>query len=1579
MPLARISRGAFAVALASQISCSQPSQTSQTSQTSDASVETSSAPLVESESARGRIAGLHARFHTLTAGASGFELDGSRARALVPAAARPARVDLPLSARDAAHLEDLTSHVAVAFALVGASDAKLASAGGIARYAGAYEGSDLLHRPHAEGTEDLVVFETKPAHETLVYDVDVTRVAGLRLQANVLEFLDASGSPRLRVAPPYVVDEAGKRTAATLSVEGCAVDTSPAAPWDRPVTPPGAARCAVRVAWSGVRYPAMVDPSWTATGSMAVARGLHTATVLSSGEVLIAGGGGSTSAETSAELYNPTSGVFASTGVLKQGRSEHGAALTGANLVLIVGGSNSAIGTLDSAELYNRTSGTFTFTSSYPLSATGVTATTLPTGNVLVAGGYHTDPESAETLSFAMVYSSGSGTFGPSIPMAAAHFGHSATLLASGKVLVAGGGTSVAELFDPTAGTFTTTASLASPRSWHSAVRLPSGKVLLAGGGLSGGTTTAEIFDPAGSGSFAPTGSMGASRRGHVASLLAGRVIVAGGSPGSGHLSSAELFDPAASSGVGAFATIAAMASKRSSATISQLSGSKVLVVGGQHETGVTSTAEIYALSADGATCSTNNDCISARCVDGVCCTSACTGTCQKCAAGTGTCGTVASADDPDTCAGTSTCDASGACKKKAGQICAAATECVASACNERCCSASCTGSCKTCDTSGACVSVTGADDPNTCTGDNTCDASGVCKLKPGKTCSAGSSCSSGVCQDGTCCSGACTGTCKTCNGTGACVSVTSAEDADTCAGTSTCDAAGACKLKAGQSCSGAPATCASGLCNENCCSSACTGTCKTCNGTGACVSVTNAEDPDTCNGTKVCDASGACKFKTGQVCSVGADCASGVCNNGVCCSGACSGTCKKCELGTGACTSVISADDPDTCTGGSTCDASGACKAKAGQACTASSDCNSGICDGGICCAATCGTCQKCLASTGLCGALTGADDPDTCTGVKTCDGTGTCKTKPGKACTAGSECASGVCQDGVCCGGACSGACKTCVAESGACVSVTSSDDPDSCSGTSTCDAAGACKKKSGAGQTCGSAGECANGLCVDGYCCDTGCGGACDRCNLPSKLGTCSPAVSGDPGQPSCSPVTCNGTSGLCPGSGACTSDAACGAGYYCDATGQCASQKLQGTACNASAGADCKGAGCRVCATGHCVDGFCCNEACSGACVACSATAKGSGANGACGPVPADTNPKGGCVADPGYPSSCKADGFCNGAGACRQYAKSSVACAASICAGSSTTPQLCNGSGSCISSTPVDCAPYACSGGACKTTCEVDADCVSTAYCTSGKTCAPKKDPGTACTADRECTGGNVCVDGFCCNSACNGQCEACDVEGHAGTCWPVSGTPHGGRKACTGEAGAACTGTCDGSTRGQCAYPPATKICGTTCLDDKQTDSTCDGLGSCVVGVPKTCDANLKCDGTAKCRTECGTNEHCRTGYSCNTGKCIPTGSATCSADGTQSIPSGGGEPQSCAPYRCGTDGNCKTACALTDDCAAGTVCDVVSKTCAPAAAQAEESSGGCATGARTTPTSAGWLAVLSALALALSRRRRAR
>jgi hypothetical protein len=137
------------------------------------------------------------------------------------------------------------------------------------------------------------------------------------------------------------------------------------------------------------------------------------------------------------------------------------------------------------------------------------------------------------------------GTFSSTGSMTTARYGSTATLLPNGKVLVAGGFGSAAsaELYDPATGLFSSTGSMSIARTEHIATLLPNGSVLVAGGyNFPNGFASAELYDLA-TGLFSSTGSMSAGRFFHTATLLPnGKVLVAGGTDGSSPLASAELF-----------------------------------------------------------------------------------------------------------------------------------------------------------------------------------------------------------------------------------------------------------------------------------------------------------------------------------------------------------------------------------------------------------------------------------------------------------------------------------------------------------------------------------------------------------------------------------------------------------------------------------------------------------------------------------------------------------------------------------------------------------------------------------------------------------------------------------------------------------------------------------------------------------------------------------------------------------------------------------------------------------------------------------------------------------------------------
>ena len=134
-----------------------------------------------------------------------------------------------------------------------------------------------------------------------------------------------------------------------------------------------------------------------------------------------------------------------------------------------------------------------------------------------------------------------------------ARYGHTATLLPNGQVLVAGGGDdngdifASAELYNPATGVWSPTGSIGSPRSSHTATLLANGQVLVVGEGTTP-LAGAELYDPA-TGTWSPTGSLGFARSGYSATLLAnGQVLIAGGFGTYGELlASSELYDPSPS------------------------------------------------------------------------------------------------------------------------------------------------------------------------------------------------------------------------------------------------------------------------------------------------------------------------------------------------------------------------------------------------------------------------------------------------------------------------------------------------------------------------------------------------------------------------------------------------------------------------------------------------------------------------------------------------------------------------------------------------------------------------------------------------------------------------------------------------------------------------------------------------------------------------------------------------------------------------------------------------------------------------------------------------------------------------
>jgi len=355
--------------------------------------------------------------------------------------------------------------------------------------------------------------------------------------------------------------------------------------------------------------PLTLNPSWTLTGDLNTARNHHTATLLPNGKVLVVGGRDGSSILHSAQLYDPATGTWSVTGSLSTSRIFHTATLLPNSKVLIAGGYTSnappSFGITNSAELYDPATGTWSATGALTAHRAWHSATLLPNGKVLLAGGAG-GSDNSSILDTAELYEPATGTWSATGRLRGARYGPTATPLQNGKVLVAGGSNDgdlastldTAELYDPATGTWSITGDLNESRVLHTATLLPSGKVLVAGGYNWPPTSlnSAELYDPA-AGTWSNTGNLIAARDSHTATLLPnGKVLVAGGDDWnrgfpSTSLNSAELYDPP----TGAWNNTARLNTSRFSHTATLLQNGKVLVAGGSDNTsGTLNSAELY-------------------------------------------------------------------------------------------------------------------------------------------------------------------------------------------------------------------------------------------------------------------------------------------------------------------------------------------------------------------------------------------------------------------------------------------------------------------------------------------------------------------------------------------------------------------------------------------------------------------------------------------------------------------------------------------------------------------------------------------------------------------------------------------------------------------------------------------------------------------------------------------------------------------------------------------------------------------------------------------------------------------------
>ena len=473
----------------------------------------------------------------VAAAGPGFSLVARAAAAATPgrfhAAERGVVVRLP---RDAGGLIEVgvvgeARRVGVRRAFASAAVGRLAA--GALVYPAAAAGVDAVWFARGGDAEELLVVRAGAA--AIAYDLELPRGSTLVAPAGfpgLVEVRDARGSAWLRMTADAAWDAGGRPVPIAVRVDGARV-------WiDVP---------------AGAERPVIVDPTWFGAGRMVFGRAGHTATLLGSGQVLIAGGRDDDDVKgASAELFDPATGRFtAITTPMTAARAQHSATLLGDGDVLLVGGLGAA-SEARTAELFNPVTRSFELTRSRKEASarTQHTATLLASGEVLLVGG---DPAPAAATSVDIYDRARGGFTRLDATTGAARRRHTATTLGDGRVLLVGGDGSVksTEIFDPDRAELVAAAPLATPHAGHTATLLRDGLVLIAGGDTGGkkgedpastGHQAADLFDPR-YGTMT-TLKMRERREGHTATLLpSGEVLLVGGAGSAG--ATAEVFDPA--------------------------------------------------------------------------------------------------------------------------------------------------------------------------------------------------------------------------------------------------------------------------------------------------------------------------------------------------------------------------------------------------------------------------------------------------------------------------------------------------------------------------------------------------------------------------------------------------------------------------------------------------------------------------------------------------------------------------------------------------------------------------------------------------------------------------------------------------------------------------------------------------------------------------------------------------------------------------------------------------------------------------------------------------------------------------
>src|SRR5262245_25852860 len=227
--------------------------------------------------------------------------------------------------------------VRVAVRPVGGTEAAARIDNGQVIYHEAYPETDSVHVVSSGRSEEFLFLQSECAPREFTYEIsELSAGTHVELVQGEVHFTDKGGHG-VKIEAPWLIESTGARRTDAVHWE-----------LDRAQRGTGPQRLRLVVA-AGLRYPVMIDPSWTATGSMGTAREFHTATLLPNGRVLVVAGFDGTSILSSAELYDPASGTWTATGSLGTARNQHTATLLPNGKVLVAGGHRQSGSSLSSA------------------------------------------------------------------------------------------------------------------------------------------------------------------------------------------------------------------------------------------------------------------------------------------------------------------------------------------------------------------------------------------------------------------------------------------------------------------------------------------------------------------------------------------------------------------------------------------------------------------------------------------------------------------------------------------------------------------------------------------------------------------------------------------------------------------------------------------------------------------------------------------------------------------------------------------------------------------------------------------------------------------------------------------------------------------------------------------------------------------------------------------------------------------------------------------------------------------------------------------------------------------------------